>query len=83
MSAITGNSVLKYIVSVGLTAILVALCWYIWEETPGWIRRTPLQDYRFLVSLLAIYLVLSLLNPLIGKFWNLLFSPRDAEGEGR
>ena len=76
--AMSGKGILKFLITLVLTVLLVAACWYIWQETPRLIRRTPLQDYRHLVSVLAIYLMLSLLNPLISKAWSRIF----AEGDG-
>ena len=81
MSAVTASSFFKIAVSTALTGAVIALCWFIWEETPGLIRRTPLQDYRHLVSLLAIYLVLSLLHPLISRLWSRLSVQKDGDGK--
>ena len=48
----------RFAVAALLTAAVVYACWWLWEEIPQYVRRTPLQDYRYLVNLLAIFLFL-------------------------
>lgn len=67
----------RFAVAALLTAAVVYACWWLWEEIPQYVRRTPLQDYRYLVNLLAIFLFLSLLNPILWKIWILLTGKQD------
>ena len=73
----TQLNLLKIFVSLLLTAIFIAVSWYIWQETPKYIRRTPLQEYRHLISLLLVYLVLSAANPLVSGLWQRLFGEQE------
>ncbi|MEM7069346.1 MAG: hypothetical protein AAF478_10730 [Pseudomonadota bacterium] len=55
--------------TLAVTALVCWGAWYLWNEVPRWLRRTELSDYSYLASLLAIFLALSLLNPLVIWVW--------------
>ena len=63
-------SVLGWVIAIAVTAVLCAIAWWLWNEVPGFLRRTELADFRYLASLIAVFFVLSVLNPLIRWVWD-------------
>ncbi len=45
-----------------VTAALLYGGYLLWEEIPGWTRRTPLADYKALINVVAIFVALSVLD---------------------
>ena len=64
--------IFRFLVSAVLTGLAIVACWWLWSEVPKYNRMVMLQDFRFLVSILVIYLVLSLVNPLIDRLWAMI-----------
>ena len=76
-----------------VTAITLGLCWlswWGWTEIPSYARtldrqylgRIGIDDFSYLLSLILIFLVLSMLHPAIQWVWNKLF-PEKADAEER
>lgn len=59
--------IMRRLLSIIITALLVLLAWYLWNEVPGWLRGTVLSDYSLVASLAAVIVVLSVLDPLIAR----------------
>ena len=53
-----------------VTGLVCWVAWWLWDEVPRWLRRTELSDYGYLASLLCIFLLLSLLNPIVRWVWD-------------
>ena len=53
-----------------VTALTCWAAWWLWNEVPGWLRRTEFSDYGYLASLLCVFLVLSFRNPLMRWVWD-------------
>ncbi len=74
-----GASIFRLVVSVVLTALAIAACWWLWTEVPKYARFAMLQDFRFLMSVLVIFLLLSLVNPVVDRLWALLTGDKSAD----
>ena len=57
-----------YILSALITSALVWVCYLIWSYVPQFIRGTEWNDYRFAISVLAIFAVLTLFHTVAQKF---------------
>jgi len=53
-------------ISTVATAALAAICYVIWQQAGEWSKGTFAREFRFLVSLVVVFFVLSLLNRLYG-----------------
>ena len=51
------------------TGLLCFGAWWLWNEVPRLLRRTEFSDYSYAASLVAIFLALSLVNPLLLWVW--------------
>ena len=75
--------IIRLILSALITALVLGACWYVWTELPQWIRKirflrgSLLQDLRFVVPLLAIYLMLSVVHPVLVRIWTRLLGNKD------
>lgn len=49
----------RHLAGLVLMVALLALCWGLWRWVPGWLRGTPLQELRLLVTFLPWVLVLT------------------------
>ncbi|MEP3279747.1 MAG: hypothetical protein ABJN26_06985 [Stappiaceae bacterium] len=58
----------------GLIFILLSAgSWMIWTMTPQFVRRTVLWDYRILLSVVVIFLFLTLAEAVVSRVWARLF----------
>ena len=68
-----------------VAAVTLGLCWlswWFWNEIPGYARmldrqylgRVGINDFSYLLSLVLIFVVLSLLHPVLQWVWSKLFS---------
>lgn len=75
----SGVSIFRLGISVVLTALAILACWWLWSEVPKYARFAMLQDFRFLISVLLIFLLLSVVNPLVDRLWALLSGEKNAD----
>ena len=73
----SGRKVIKVVATLIVTGLLCLGAWTLWNEVPGWLRGTEFADFGFLASLLAVFLGLSLINPVLGWLWNRITGDHD------
>ena len=58
----TARAAGAWLLSAALTVAAFAVAHQLWERVPGWTRGTPASAYKELVSVLAIFAALSVLE---------------------
>ncbi|MEM6665188.1 MAG: hypothetical protein AAF638_02165 [Pseudomonadota bacterium] len=61
-----------FLITSVLTVAMAYGCYWLWGQIPGWIRGTPVSDFRQIVSVVAVFLALSLAEPVLIRIWRLL-----------
>lgn len=61
-----------WVVTAAATAVLCFGAWWVWNEVPRYLRGTEFADFSYFASLVAVFFLLSLINPLLRKAWEAL-----------
>ncbi|MEM9278343.1 MAG: hypothetical protein AAGA76_07195 [Pseudomonadota bacterium] len=64
--------IIRIAFTLAVTALLCWGAWTLWNEVPRWLRRTEFSDFSYVASLAAIFVALSILNPVLLWIWNRL-----------
>ncbi|MGI9350834.1 MAG: hypothetical protein ACR2O3_04665 [Rhizobiaceae bacterium] len=60
---------MRIVFTLVITGLLCFGAWWLWNEMPRFLRRTEFSDYSYGASLVAIFLALSLINPVLLWVW--------------
>ena len=67
------NLVVKICAGGLVTTVLILGCWLIWDQLPIYLRGTVFWDFRTLVRVLTIFLLLTLVEVIVIKVWQRIF----------
>lgn len=73
----SGPKVIAFVLTLAITGLLCWGTWWLWNEVPTLLRGTEFSDYSYLASLAAVFLALSLINPVLGWLWSRLTGNHD------
>lgn len=65
-------SIIRIGFTLAITGLLCWAAWYLWNKVPRWLRRTEFSDFNYVASLAAIFVALSLANPILLWIWSKL-----------
>ncbi len=72
LGAFMRRSIARLGFSLAVTGLVCFGAWYVWNETPRWLRRTEFSDFSYFASLVLMFFALSVLNPVILWIWGKL-----------
>ncbi|MEO1197712.1 MAG: hypothetical protein AAFX39_00555 [Pseudomonadota bacterium] len=64
----------EHFVTAVLTACFAGIAWFVWDALPGYLPRSFASEFRHLISVLAVFMVLSLLQVIVDAARSRLFA---------